>query len=239
MPVSLGGSGLQVDSPRKLPWQADHYCVRGGPNDPVIQTTPTSPVNSAPGPAGGGSISWNTTFVLPAVSAPFSPTTVNPSPVPRTMALNSGGTFAAGVLGTNTGGLYLLSLPQGAWIQDIELYCYAALAGGSSTAIGLFYTPTPGDLVYPPPSLTLLAGITTPVINTLYGLKSGSGVTAFSVLPTGPALGPGLPITGNAAQLASLGDIDIYIATYLAGGGGVAPTAGCFAAMINFTGDEG
>jgi hypothetical protein len=238
MPVSLGGSGIQVDSPRKLPWQADHYCVRGGPNDPVIQTTPASPVNSAV-PTGGGSISWNTTFVLPAVSAPFSPTTTNPSPVPRSMVLNSGGTLAAGVLGTNTGGLYLLSLPQGAWIQDIELYCYAALAGGSSTSIGLFYTPTPGDLVYPPPSLNLLAAIVTPAAGTLYGLKAGSGVTAFGVLPTPPALGPGTPITGNVGQLASLGDIDIYIAAYLAAGSGVAPTAGCFAAMINFTGDEG
>jgi hypothetical protein len=233
MPVSLGGSGIQVDSPRKFAWQVDHYCVRGGPNDPVIQTTPSSPVNSAQ-PAGGGSISWNTTFVLPAVSAPFSPTTVNPSPLPRTMALNSAGTYATNVLSGNTGGLYLLSLPQGAWVQDVELYCYAALAGGS-TNIGLFYTPTPGDLVYPPPNLNLLAAIATPAAGALYGLKSGSGVTAFSVLPSITSLGPGAPITGNAGQLGSLGDIDIYIATY----GGAAPTAGCFAAMINFTGDEG
>jgi hypothetical protein len=233
MPVSLGGSGIQVDSPRKLPWQADHYCVRGGPNDPVAQTTPSSPVNSAQ-PTGGGSISWNTTFVLPAVSAPFSPTTVNPSPLPRTMSLNSAGTLTAGVLGSNTGGLYLISLPQGAWIQDIQLYCYAALAGGS-TNIGLFYTPTPGDLVYPPPNLNLLAAIATPAAGTLYGLKSGSGITAFSALAPATALGPGAPIIGNAGQLASLGDIDVYIAAY----GGAAPTAGCFAAMINNTGEEG
>ena len=164
------------------------------------------------------------------------------------MALNSGGTLAASVLtgtgpgtgATQAGGLYLLSLPQGAWIQDIQLYCYTVLSGGSSTSLGLFYTPTPSDLTYPPLSMYLLAGIVTPAAGTLYGLKSGSGVTAFGTLNgVGTALGPGNPVTGNAAQLASLGDIDIYVCSYLIAGSGVAPTGGCFSAMINFTGEEG
>lgn len=224
MPVSSGGSGLPGDSARLFAWQMDHYAVRGGPNDTVAQTTPASPVNSA-APTGGGSVSWNSVLTLGPVPGQQPAT-------PRSMSLSSAGTFAAGQLTGNTGGILLLTIPQGSWIQDVEVYCYTAPAG--ATTFGVFYVPTPTDLTYPPATLNLLAAIATPTAGTLYGLKSGSGVTAFGVLQATTALGPGTPVTGAVNQLASLSDIDVYAVLYT----GTA-TAGCFAVEVNFTGLEG
>jgi hypothetical protein len=236
MPVSSGGSGIAGDSARLFPWQVDHNCVRGGPNDPVVQTTPAIPAQQT----GGGSLSWNTTLTLPPVPG------VQPA-VNRTMTINSTGTLTSGQLTTNTGGLYLLTIPQGAWIESLSFFCYAAMAGGTSTSLGFFYTAEPADLAYPPATLNLLAYITTPTANTLYSsVATGGGATSFtSVLGAGGTsggnaspLGPGNAQTG-IGQLASLSDIDIYVATFLVAGAGTANTGGCYSAMFNFTGLEG
>lgn len=226
MPVSSGGSGAPGDNARLFAWQMDHYVVRGGPNDPVAQTTPLSPVNSAP-PTGGGTLSWNSVLTLPPIPGV--------SGLSRTMVLNSTtGTVAGGQLTTNNGGILIATIPSGSWIYDAEVYCYTAPAG--ATTFGLFYTASGSTVGYPVATLNLLCAIATPTAQTLYGLKSGSLITAFGILPaaTAPPMGPGNPVTGNVGALASLGDIDVYAVQY----GGTA-TAGCFAAMINFTGLEG
>jgi len=236
MPISSGGSGVPGDSPRQFPWQVDHNAVRGGPNDPILQT---APVTGTAVPSSLGSVSWNTTFTLNPVAGQ------NP-PTPRTMSLFGAGSVSGGAVINNTtsGGLLLLTIPKGAWIQDIELYTYTSLSVGN---LGIFYVPNSLDLSYPPGTATaaassnmfLLCGIATPAAGTLYGLKSGSGVTAFGILTgASPALGPGVggvPATPNISQLASLDDINIYVMAY----GSTAPTAGCFAVEINFTGLEG
>jgi len=242
MPVSFGGSNIPQDSARLFPWQVDHNCVRGGPNDPIMQqqaiTTATPPAT-----LGGGSVSWNTSFVMNPVPGQ------NP-PTPRVMSLYANGTFASGAMTVNTtsGGLYLLTVPKGAWIQDVQMYCYTALTG--SGFIGVFYAPASTDLTYPPgaqataalSNMFLLCASTAAVATagTLLSLKSGSGLTAFNTL-TGASveLGPGnanpAATAPNVNQLASLDDMNIYVAAYGTG----APTGGSFAVMINFTGLEG
>jgi hypothetical protein len=230
MPISSGGSGIAGDSARLFPWQVSHYIVRGGPNDPVLQTTPAVPAVQT----GGGTLSFNSTVILGPV--PGQQPALN-----RTMTLNSTGTLTAGQLTTNTGGIYIGTIPQGAWILDVGLFCYAALSVGTSTSVGVFYTNEPGDLTYPPPTLNLLGYITTPAANTTYGVKSGSGITAFTAVNA--AVGPtGLgnaAVAGGIAALASLSDIDLYVASFLVGGTGTASSTGCFACLVEFTGLEG
>jgi hypothetical protein len=230
MPVSSLGSGIPGANTRLFPWQVDHYIVRGGPNDPVLQTGPATPAAQT----GGGSLSWNSTITLPPVPGQQPATN-------RTMVLNSTGSLASGQLGTNTGGIYIGTLPQGSWIQNFQLFCYQALAGGTSTSVGLFWTAESTDVGYPPATLNLIAYITSPAANTNYSVVTASGVTAFTAVngTVGP-LGPGNAVTaGGIASLASLTDIDLYVAAFLIAGAGTANTAGTYAAMVNFTGLEG
>lgn len=226
-------TGTAGDIARLFAWQMSHYLVRGGPNDPVLPTTPTPPAQ----PTGGGILSWNSVLTLPPVPG------AQP-PINRTQSLNSTGTLAAGVLGTNNGGILVGTIPQGAWIEDIELMCYASLAGGTSTSIGIFYAPAntlgpaPG---FQPASLNLLAYITSPAAGTLYATKGAgdANMVAFTAVTAAPGpLGPGTAVTG-VNQLASLSDIDIYVAGFLIAGSGTANTGGCYSLMMEFTGLEG
>lgn len=236
MPVSSGGSGVPGNQARQLSIQADHYFVRGGPNDPVLQTGPTIPAAQT----GGGSLSWNSQVTL--------------GPVPgqsanRTMGLHSAGTLTGGQLTGNTGGLLIGTIPQGGWIDSIQLQCLQALAGGTDVSVGLFYCLNSTALVYPPPTLNLLAYITSPAANIIYSVMSGAAaaVTAFTAVlgaggtagATGTPVGPGNPTAAGIGQLASLGDIDLYLASFLIAGGGTANTAGVYSARINFSGLQG
>jgi len=223
-------TGSIGDSARLYPWQVGHYIARGGPNDPVVATTPAVPAAQT----GGGSVSWNTTLTLP------------PAPgqsAPRTMILNNNGTLTAGQLvnPTTGGGLLIGTIPQGAWITNLMLQCYQTIAGGTSTSVGLFYTNALLDTTYPPATLNLLAYITTPTISNLYSTTTSINATAFTAANAAPGpLGAGVPTTAGAiANLASLSDINIYVAGFLVAGGGTANTAGTYAALIEFTGLEG
>lgn len=236
MPISSGGSGVPGNQARQYPWQVDHYIIRGGPNDPTLQTGPVLPAAQV----GGGVISWNSQVTL--------------GPVPgqsanRTMGLNSTGTLAGGQLTGNTGGILLGTIPQGAWIDSIQLQCLAALSVGTSVQMGLFYCLNSTDLVYPPPTLNLLAYITSPAANAVYSVMSGAAtaVLAFTAVlgagttagTTGTPIGPGNPTAAGIGQLASLGDIDIYAATFLIAGAGTASSTGVFSARVNFSGSQG
>lgn len=223
MPVSSGGSGVPGNQARQLSIQADAYFVRGGPNDPVLQTTPVVPAT----PSGGGSLSWNSQVTI----GPVPGQTAN-----RTMGLHSAGTLTGGQLTGNTGGIFIGTIPQGAWLIDMQLMCYTGLGGGTDLSVGLFYALNSTSLVYPVPTLNLLAYITSPATGTMYGVKTTLGQTLFTAANAAPGpTGPGNPVAG-IAQLASLGDIDIYLASFLIAGGGTANTAGCYAAWIDYTG---
>jgi hypothetical protein len=117
-------------------------------------------------------------------------------------------------LATSTGGLYVGTIPGGSWIDSVEIYCYTALAGGTSTSVGLFYqnggafstTNTPG---LQPVTLWVLGYITTPAVGTVYSstTRPANAVTAAgmqSAALTGYQVGPGNGVAG-AQQGASLG----------------------------------
>jgi hypothetical protein len=236
MPVSFGGTNTPGDQARLFPWQMSHYIVHGGPNDPVIQSA-APPTQASPGYLG-----WSTVLTLPPVPGTQTPPAV---PLPRVQSLNSTGTLSSGVLGSNTGGLYIGTIPQGAWILDLSLYCYVSLAGGTSTSIGIFYaaadTVGAGNAGGQPTSLNNLAYITSPTAGNLYtAVGAGdAGTTAFtavgnSTTPLGPGTG-----TSGVAQLASLSDIDLYVVGFLVAGTGTANTNGAYAVKVEFTGLEG
>lgn len=244
---------------RLYPWQVKHYIQRGGPNDPVAQASGGPPVTT------GGSLGWNTSLTFPPIPGTQTPPNV---PLPRVMSLNSTGTLTAttGVLATNTGGILVGTIPGGSWIDEVEIYCYTALSGGTSTSVGLFYAPanTFNTVASPQPAtLWVLGYITTPAAGTSYGTRTrpANAVTSAGALGsalTGYQIGPGNGVSG-AQQLASLGppegqgfggltqgaaalasgDIDLYFVSFLVAGSGVAPTAGEFGFRIDFTGQEG
>lgn len=248
-------------SGRLFPWQMKHYIQRGGPLDPTIQATGGPPVT------GGGVLSWNSTVTLPPIPGTQTPPAV---PLPRVQSLNSTGTLTVttGVLATNVGGIFVGTVPGGAWIDELEIYCYSALAGGSSTSVGLFYANADAQGAAPgfqPATLWLLGYITGPVAGTVYSSRgvpaTGNTVTNAGALRaqlTGWQTGPGNGVAGPQ-QLASLGppggqgfgglaqgaaqatpgDIDLYFASFLIAGNGVAPTAGSFGFRLDFTGLEG
>jgi hypothetical protein len=222
-------TGAPGDSARLFPWQVSHYLVKGGPNDPsVLPPTGGPPVTS------GGYLSWNSSILVPPV--PGAQPALN-----RTMSLHSAGTLTAGQLTGNTGGIYIGTIPQGAWILDVNLMCYAALAGGTDLSVGIFYVQQSlaAAQVYPATPLNLLAYITSPAASTMYGIKTTLGMTLFTAANAAPGpTGPGNGVTG-IAQLASLGDIDLYVASFLIAGGGTANTGGSYGVMVEFTGLEG
>ncbi len=198
------------DSARQFPWQMSHYIVRGGPNDPTVP--------SASG--AGGILSFNGTITVPPVPG------VQPA-LGRTETLIATTASGTSSLTTNNGGVLLGVIPAGSWIVDLQLYCFAALSGGTATTIG-FYAVN-ANSSYPQASVTPLAYITSPGATTLYALRSAGGATAFSAV-NATLLGPKAALTA---------DQEIYAVNWLTTGSGTVNTAGDFAAFIEFTGLEG
>lgn len=201
---------------RQFPWQVSHYIQRGGPNDPVAPSSTNA----------GGILSFNGTIIVPPVPGTQTPPAV-PSPRIETFI----GTTTAGTtttIATNNGGVLLGTIPQGAWLMNLELYCLAALSGGTSTTVG-FYAVT-ANASYPQAAPTLLAYITAPSANVLYSLRgTAGGATAFTASPAG-TFGPVQALSN---------DVEIYAVNYLLAGSGTINTAGNFVAMIEFTGLNG
>jgi hypothetical protein len=235
---------------RIFPWQMKHYIQRGGPNDPVLQASGGPPVTT------GGSLGWNSTLTFPPIPGTQTPPNV---PLPRVMSLNSAGALttagSTGVMTGNTGGILVGTIPGGSWIDNVEIYCYAALSGGTSTSVGLFYAPanTFNTVASPQPAtLWALGWITAPAVGTSYtSYFVGAGTNAVTTagglrLPLlGYQVGPGNGIAGPQ-QLCSLGppegqgfgglpqgnapllsgDIDLYFVSFLIAGGGTLPNPG-------------
>lgn len=180
---------------RLYPWQTKHYLVRGGPFDPVIQTSGLA------GSLTGGYLQVATSITLGPVPGTQTPPNV---PLPRVQSQISTGalTVATGVLGSNNGGVYIGTIPGGAWIDSVEMFVYTALSGGSATSVGIFYTPSENQVGaaapgFQPATMYCLAYQTTPVINTLYttsGFPGSNGLTGPPVACanwTGWSRGPG------------------------------------------------
>jgi hypothetical protein len=195
-------------SARLFPWQVKHYIQRGGPNDPVAQASGGPPVST------GGSLGWNTSLTFPPIPGTQTPPAV---PLPRVMSMTSAGTYTTttGILATNTGGILVGTIPGGSWIDGIEIYTYAVLAGTSSfpTSVGLFYTNANAfNTVAQPQPVTLWALGTTPanpVAGTTYTSYGAAANTITTVGCLRAALasyqvGPGNGVAGST-QLASLG----------------------------------
>lgn len=200
---------------RLYPWMAKHYLLRGGPFDPVLPTTGTQ------GSLAGGYLNVTQTITLNPIPGTQTPPNL---PLPRVQSTNSGGTLTVttGTLASNNGGVYLGTIPGGAWIESVEIYCYTTLSGGTSTSVGIFYAESqdqtgsaPG---FQPTTLRELGYITSPVAGTTYTSRgvpaTGNTVTsagALSAQLTGWQTGPGSGPTGstfptiNSQTLASNG----------------------------------
>jgi hypothetical protein len=87
----------------------------------------------------------------------------------------------------------------------------------------------------------MLAYATSPALGNLFRLITSQNATAFTAAAAAPGpCGFGVPTTpGAPANLASLDAIDLYVASFLVGGGGTQNTAGCYACLVEFTGLEG
>lgn len=193
-------TGFAGSNFRLYPWQTKHYIVRGGPFDPVIQTS------GAAGSLTGGYLQVATSITLPPVPGTQTPPAV---PLPRVQSqISTTGvlTAATGTLATNNGGVYIGTIPGGAWIESVEMFCYTALSGGTATSVGIFYTPSENQGAAPgfqPATLYALAVQTSPAANTLYSTRyvgatlnnatftSAPLVTQFGGgWQVGPGLGP-------------------------------------------------
>ena len=230
MPVTIGGTNVPGDSARLFQWQMVHYLVHGGPNDPVIQSA------SPPTQASPGYLGWGTVVTLPPLPGTQTPPAV---PLPRVQQIGSTGTVSTTTLSTNNGGIYIGTIPQGSWIESVEVYSYIAFAGGTSLFGGVFYAPADTQGAAPgfqPATLYSLAYLIAFMAgSTLYSTETSAGTTAFTTasIQKGPGTG-----TAGAAQLASLGDIDLY---YVVGNtsGQSTLTNGSVAVRVKFTGLEG
>lgn len=200
---------------RLYPWQVKHYLIRGGPFDPVIQSGGTQ------GSLTGGFLNVTSTITLPPIPGTQTPPAV---PLPRVQSMVSTGTLTAttGTLASNSGGFYLGTIPGGAWIESVEIYCYTTLSGGTSTSVGIFYAESqdqtgsaPG---FQPTTLRLLGYITSPSAGNTYTSRgvpaTANAVTSaggLTVQLTGWQTGPGTGPTGstfptiNSQTLASNG----------------------------------
>jgi hypothetical protein len=261
MPTNVGG-----DSARLFPWQMVHYIVHGGPNDPsplpTTQGTPTALFTgvSAAGTADGCYLSaWKTTGAgvtsVNFITVPPLPGSVAPPPyipIPRTQQMFGGtGTgaaiaAAATSVTTNAGGVYLGTVPQGAWMDSVDYYVYSAFSGNNGTcfAAGVFYAQanaynssnTPG---YQPATVYPIAFVSGGgAANTLYSTETGQA-TAFTNTQTSN-LGPGIGQSAfTAGSLASVSDIDLYFIVFCAGTSTTNLATGSAAVRIKFTGLEG
>lgn len=261
MPVTIGGTNIPGDAARLFPWQVVHYIVRGGPNDPTIQT------NSPPTQGGWlsaniiGSTSIQNTVTLPPIPGTQSPPNV---PLPRTQIVAAGGSttngasYAAPTLtnatGALAGGVYLGTIPQGSWIESAEMYLYTAFGSTAANIIaaGIFYAPAdtapvanaPGfqpATLYALGALSQAAATTIGAANTLYSTEAATGSigrTLFSA--SSVQVGPGNGNSGSLpAALASLSDIDLYFVVAMSNAATGTLNAGCASVRIKFTGLEG
>lgn len=234
------------DSARLFPRHTTHYFVRGGPNDPVLATAEAAGTL----PATLGTFSFNSKFTAPPNPGTQTPPAV---PAPRPMTIN--------LTVANTGGIFIGTIPQGAWIHAVQFWVYTAFTGGAGQSIGVGYTRTDADITYGTTAFTGILGAingsgagTGPVAGLFGGEKPT--ITAQNSAGDGYAantsqaynFGPGNGVTGSAIQLASLGDINLYVFTggALTGTLGTASvataaafTAGCAAVRISYTGLEG
>lgn len=231
MPVTIGGTNVPGDSARLFQWQMVHYLVHGGPNDPVIQSS-SPPVQATPGYLG-----WNTVVTLPPIPGTQTPPAV---PLPRVQQIGSTGTVGGtATLSSNNGGIYIGTIPQGSWIESVEVFSYIPFAGGTSLAGGVFYAPADTQGAAPgfqPATLFSLAYLIAFMgTNTLYSTETSVGATAFTTVSVQKGPGTG---TAGAGQLASLGDIDLYyVVANTAGQASL--TNGSVAVRVKFTGLEG
>jgi hypothetical protein len=212
-------TGFAGTNARLFPWQTKHYIIRGGPFDPAIPSTGTA------GSLLGGYLnilnaaSQPNQITLPPVPGTQSPPNI---PIPRVQNVLSTGTFTAStaVLATNTGGVYIGTIPGGSWIESVEMFCYLYTASGTATSFGVFYAPSESVGVAPgfqPTTLFALAYQTTPATNTLYSTRyvgatangisvAGSASTQFTGWIIGPGTGPTGTFTGDTGgTLASNG----------------------------------
>ena len=208
-------------SARLFATQQSHYIVRGGPNDPVLPATGGPPVTT------GGMFSYNSVLTVPPV-----PGAQPATPQSQTINSTTGATTAATIT-TNNGGIYIGTLPAGAWITMIQVYVYTTFSGGTNDTIAL--AAAIADTPYPVATLQNLVTMTAFTGGVLYGAPSGTGATAFA---TAVGLGPGSGAASAAGRTATQ-DMDLYLVTYLAAGTGTAFTAGSASIMIEFTGLEG
>lgn len=233
------GSGTPGDLARQYPWQVDHYIQRGGFNDPVLPTAQAFGTV----PSTLGIFSFNSVFTAPPYPG-VSPPAVRNESINLTVA--------------NTGGIYIGTIPQGAWIISVSFFVYTAFTGGAGQSIGVGYIRVPDDTAYP----TAFTG----VIGSINGSGAGTGppaglfggekpvVTAVAgdgyttITSIGFQMGPGNGTTGSASQLASLQDINLYAFTAGAVTGtgatisaatAAAFTAGSAAVRVDFTGIPG
>jgi hypothetical protein len=202
-------------TPRLFPWQTKHYILRGGPHDPVIQS------GGIQGAITGGYLNVANAVTLNPIPGTQTPPNL---PLPRVQNMVSTGTLTVttATLASNNGGIYVGTIPGGAWIESVEIYCYTTLSGGTSTSVGLFYAESqdatgaaPG---FQPTTLRELGYITSPVAGTTYTSRgvpaTGNTVTSAGALTaqlTGWQTGPGSGPTGstfptiNSQTLASNG----------------------------------
>lgn len=208
MVTNSPGTGARI-----FPWQVKHYIQRGGPNDPVTQATGGPPVT------GLGSLSWNSVLTLPPIPGTQTPPNV---PEPRTMTMLTPGAAhvaTTGILTGNTGGILVGTIPGGAWIQNVEIYCYTTPTFGGTTpftAVGLFYANAQAfnTLASPQPTtLWTIGTITSPTTGNVYvpgtatfaaGANAITTAGAIRGQLTGYQVGPGNGVAGST-QLASLG----------------------------------
>lgn len=231
------------DSARLMSRHTTTYFVRGGPNDPVLSTAEATGTL----PATLGTFSFNSRF-----TAPPNPGTQTPPAVPSMRSQTINLTVA------NTGGIFIGTIPQGAWIHAVQFFVYTAFTGGAGQSIGVGYTRTDADITYGTTAFTGILGAingsgaaTGPPAGLFGGEKpvltavTGDGYTTI----TSQAFnyGPGNGTTGSALQLASLGDINMYVftggaltgTTSASAATAAAFTAGCAAVRISYTGLEG
>jgi hypothetical protein len=261
MPTNVTG-----DQARLFPWQMEHYIQHGGPNDPsplpTTQGTPTALFTgvSAAGTADGCYLSaWKTTgagvtslnsITVPPV--PGSPYGTGYIPLPRSQYMfggTGGGSFAPGLTSvtTNAGGVYIGTIPQGAWVDSVDLYIYAAFSGNNGVCydVGVFYCQaqaynsnnSPG---YQPATVYPLAFVTGTAAgaNTLFSTETGlaSAFTSTNLANLGPGNGQSAFTTGS---LASIGDIDLYFIAFCSGTATTYLATGSAAVRIKFTGLPG
>lgn len=241
-------------SARLFDWQMVHYIVHGGPNDPTkptsTTTTITNPANTDGGylsalvsTSTGTATNFITVFPIPGSQTPPA------QPLPRSQMMfggsGAGSAPAAGLTSVtnNFGGVYLGTVPQGAWVDSVDMFVYIGFTGGTQilASIGVYYcqanaynTNTTGyvpSTMYP---IAFLSGGC--AANTLYSTETGLA-TAFTSNNT-QNLGPGIgSTTFTAGSLASMSDIDLYFIAY--GTASTSLTTGSAAVRIKFTGLEG